>query len=637
MGLSWLRVVSALAAVVAGAPAASAAGEAALDPERLASLDLMAVPDAADPAAAPGDLAALRARIEEVVRRSQVPGVAVALVGPAGEVLIEGFGRADQGRAMDADALFRVGSITKSFICLAVMRLVEQGKLRLEDRVQALAPELAVRNPFERTHPLLVAHLLEHTSGFDEMRFNEIFDDAPARERTLREVLAVNPRSRVSRWEPGTRFSYSQPGYTTAAYLIEKASGMPYDRFLEEEVLRPLGIRAAMRLGEEARARLAQGHDGGQPEPYLHLLHRPSMNLMISAQGMSRLLQMLLGRGTIEGRRFLSPESIARIERSGTLPYGPSSVRYGLGNWGDVASPVPTRGHGGFMPGYSSIYRYSVARRFGFAVMVNDSRGWDAMGPIHRVIFQYLLNGAPPPPPPEEPLPAPALARWAGHYRLGAPEIEFLRFHTDVYNGADAIERNGALFLTFTSDEQPRTFRLVPTGADTFRFPRESESSVQFIRDARGKRALISGQRYYEEESASWAWARRWAVELALLLIMSTGWIPVFLLLRREPAEVEVLIRPLLAALCLLGMSLAFDHARENGHLGSRTATTITIWLLSWAFGLCSYSALSRAHEAGREVARLLRAYALVVSLAAVWITLHLSRYGLIGLRTWRW
>jgi len=63
----------------------------------------------------------------------------------------------------------------------------------------------------------------------------------------------------------------------------------------------------------------------------------------------------------------------------------------------------------------------------------------------------------------------------------------------------------------------------------------------------------------------------------------------------------------------------------------------VAFWLLSWGFGLCSYSALARARDAGREVAGFLRVYAVVVSAAAVWITLHLSRYGLIGLRTWRW
>jgi hypothetical protein len=109
------------------------------------------------------------------------------------------------------------------------------------------------------------------------------------------------------------------------------------------------------------------------------------------------------------------------------------------------------------------------------------------------------------------------------------------------------------------------------------------------------------------------------------------------LFLRRERAEAQVLLPPLLAALCLLGTSIAFHHARDSGLLGSRTGATVTVWLLSWAFGLASYRALSRAPAAPPEVPRLLRVYAFLASAACVWVTLHLSRYGLIGLRTWRW
>jgi hypothetical protein len=344
---------------------------------------------------------------------------------------------------------------------------------------------------------------------------------------------------------------------------------------------------------------------------------------------------MLLGRGTIEGRRFLSPASIERIERSGTLPYGPSSIRYGLGNWGDVSTPVHTRGHGGWMPGYGSVYRYSVERRFGLAVLVNDGEGWDTMGPINRALFQYLLKGNPPDPAPERPQPARVLARWTGHYRMASPEIEFLRFRSDVYGGVEVTARDGTLYLT--EQRRHRTDRLVATGPDTFRFPRDTDSSVQFIRDPGGGRVVIVGQTYYEEEAAWWAGARRWALELALLLMMTTVWIPVFLVFRREPDETRLLLPPVLAGLALWGMTSAFDQALENGHVGLRTGATVTVWLLSWAFPLLSYVAFSRARQAGREVAGLLRVYAFAVAGAAVWISLHLSRYGLVGLRTWRW
>jgi hypothetical protein len=289
------------------------------------------------------------------------------------------------------------------------------------------------------------------------------------------------------------------------------------------------------------------------------------------------------------------------------------------------------------MPGYASIYRYSRERQFGYAVLVNDSDSWGTPGGINKVINDYLFAGDPRPlpPPPRAPQPPANLAAWAGHYQLAAPEVEFLRFHTDVYAGVDLAVTEGALWLI--NPRKSRIIQLVPTGPDTFRHPREIGSSIQLTRDGAGRQVVVVGQTYYEKESAGWAAARRWALELSLLLLLSTGWIPIFFLLRREREEVAVLVRPLLAALCLLGMVVAFSHARETGDLGVCNATTIGVWVLSWAFGLLSYSALGNMRHASPEVPRPLRLYAFAVSAAAVWVAMHLSRYGLIGLRTWRW
>jgi CubicO group peptidase (beta-lactamase class C family) len=623
-----------MVAVLAGGTGASGSpGARPLDETDGLGVDaLQAVAEEPAAARAPAaDLRELRRRIAEIVARRPGLGVAVAVIGPEGS-LIEGFGRAAPERNMDANVLFRVGSVTKSLVSIAMMRLVEQGKIRLDDRVLALAPEIA-RNPFEKTHPLRVEHLLEHTAGFDEMRFNEIIDPARNEDRTLREVLAVNPRSREARWPPGTRHAYSQPGYTTAAYLIEKASGMPYERYLEEQVFRPLGMRtASMRLGPETRARLAQGHHGGRPEPYLHMIHRPAMNLMISAQDLSRLLRMLLGRGVIDGQRFLGAASVARIESS-ALPYGPPNVRYGLGNWGDVSGPVPMRGHGGFMPGYQSFYRYEPRLGIAYATLTNDTgRG---LGGVGGEIFAYLMAGRRPSPPPTVPQRPEVLAGYAGRYQLASPNIEFTRFHTDVYRGIEVTARGDQLWLTLP-EKSP--VPLVASGPGFFRFFRQSDSSIVFTRDAAGKRVVVIGQQYYEEESAWWAAARKWLMEGALTLLMSTLFIPIIIAARGVRSESALLLRPLLAALCLFGMSVAFGQAREHGLLGARSLVTVAFWLLSWAFGLMSYSALAHAARATRSEAHAaVRAYALLASLAAVWITMHLSRYGVIGLRTWRW
>ncbi len=136
-----------------------------LDPRReLAGLAVLAKADgvAAAVPALPSETAQLTRRIEKVVADSGSPGAAIAVVDRSGQLFTAGFGQAGPGRPMDDRALFRVGSLSKPFIALGILRLVEAGRLRLEDRVRLLVPEIETHNPWEATHPLQVAHLLEH-------------------------------------------------------------------------------------------------------------------------------------------------------------------------------------------------------------------------------------------------------------------------------------------------------------------------------------------------------------------------------------------------------------------------------------------------------------------------------------------
>jgi CubicO group peptidase (beta-lactamase class C family) len=587
-------------------------------------------------------------RVSEIVRAAGVAGASVALVTRDG-VWARGVGLASRAdaRPMTQDTLLRVGSISKSFVALAVMRLVERGRLRLEGRVRDLVPAVAVANRWEATHPLTVAHLLEHTGGFDEMRFNEVFAPDQREDRPLAEVLAVNPRSREARWPPGTRWSYSQPGYTVAAAVIEAVTGMPYERVVAEEVFRPLGIAgAALRLETPVRPRLATGYRRRRPLPYTTLLHRPAGNLMISAADLGRMVAMLLGRGELDGQRVLAADSVARIERSGTLPYGPADVRYGLGNWGDVSMRVPMRGHGGWVPGYQAIYRYSSSLGVGYVLLVNDDGADRVLGPLNKLLVKELLAGQRPAPPPELTVPEAALAQYLGYYRLASPGLEFMRFHSDLYGGVTVRARDGGLVLQGTDG---RERRVVASGPDRFRFPRQSGSSIQFLRGPDGRRALVVQQGYFEEASAAWAAARRSVIELALWLLSTTALAPLVLIallgiggLSRplDRAQAGLLLRPLLAALCLWGTTESFAAARHDGTLGACNRATVLVWLLSWGFAFAARGSLLAAIRAFRQPQPgqgLVRGYALATGAAATLIALYMAHYGLVGLRTWRW
>ena len=151
----------------------------------------------------------LKIAIEKVLEETKTPAVGLALVNKDGPVWIAGMGKANIENNVDANenTMFRIGSTSKMFVSLAVLKLQEEGHLNLHDRVRDLVPEIEFENQWEDTNPILVEHLLEHTTGWDDFHLTEYAhnDSVPV---SLKEGLDFHPHSRISRWIPGTRMAY---------------------------------------------------------------------------------------------------------------------------------------------------------------------------------------------------------------------------------------------------------------------------------------------------------------------------------------------------------------------------------------------------------------------------------------------
>ena len=252
------------------------------------------MPQAIEPYAvadAPRSLEELQQRISKILAHEHIAGASIALVDRNGPIWVGGLGVRDlaTGAPMDGDTAFRVGSLTKSVIALGVMRLVDQGKLDVDRPLREILPDVEIDNPWEAVAPVTLAHCLEHTAGFDDVRFNEIF--ASDEGISVRDALAINPRSRRVRWKPGTRHSYSNVGYTVAARAIEVASGEPFDVYLRREILAPMGIvDADFRRTSALTPRLAVGYMGAQPMVFRPFAHRPAGALLASARDIAKLV-----------------------------------------------------------------------------------------------------------------------------------------------------------------------------------------------------------------------------------------------------------------------------------------------------------------------------------------------------------
>jgi CubicO group peptidase (beta-lactamase class C family) len=339
---------------------------------------------------------------------------AVALVATGHQTLhITAIGSADRGRSkpMRTDALFWIASETKPITAAAVMMLVEDGRVNLDDPVAKYLPEFdeqmvvlektAERITLER--PRRGFTLRESLSHMTGLPFK-----SPVETPTLDALpLATAVRSYAAlplQWQPGTRYQYSNAGINTAARVLEVVSGMPYETFLDERIFKPLGMQdttfwpsaeqlqrlATSYKPDETKTRLVETTVGQLTYPLDDRVRRhpmPAGGLFSTAGDMARFGQMLLRGGELDGHRVLSEASVAEMCRRQT----PESVkeRYGLG----LAVGDDVYGHGG---AYATQLEILPSRNLVLVWMVQHA-GFPLDGKDAQAVFKQWARAMPAP------------------------------------------------------------------------------------------------------------------------------------------------------------------------------------------------------------------------------------------------
>src|SRR6516164_3415433 len=243
-------------------------------------------------------IAELQQQLEKILKDKHVPGVSVAIVKRDGPEWVTGLGLADvaSGTRATADTQFRIGSTSKAFASLSILKLANEGKLSLLDPAHKLVPEVWFENRWEATDPVLVVDLLEHTTGWDDLHLREYAKEAPAT-MGLREGLDYDHHSRISRWRPGTRMAYCNSGPAVAAYVVEKVTGERFEDYVQQNFFDPIGMKTATYFEPKSGLTNLYHADGKTPYPYWHILYRPSGAINASAKDMASYVQFFLNRG----------------------------------------------------------------------------------------------------------------------------------------------------------------------------------------------------------------------------------------------------------------------------------------------------------------------------------------------------
>ena len=596
----------------------------------------------------PQTLAELEQQVKAIMAENNIPGTGIALVSRDKILWVEGLGTANVAtkKAIDTDTLFRIGSISKSFVSLAILQLHEQGKLSLDDTLQELAPEIAFTNHWENSAPVQLAHLLEHTAGFEDIYLREYAYNHPT--ISLQDALAYNPVSRTSRWPPGTHMSYSNSGPVVAAYVVEKIAGQPFEEFVRENLFEPLAMETAdffLTTAVEARLTKSYQTDGVSELPYSHIIMRPSGAISATPRDMAHFVQMFLNNGSYNGTVILQPESIVRMETPATTLAAHQGIQagYGLGNYTTSENGFLFRGHDGGIDGFLSSFGYLPEHGVGYVYIINASNG-KAFDEIGRLIRTYLVRDLVPPDAPTTTIPLEQLQELVGYYEPVTPRLELSHFIERILGIVHIKSQPDQLLVTSILRESAI---LLPVAERQFRGPDDPIATTIFIKDEEAGNWILQATsgRFRGNFGMLPAWQvwLRWGTAIGSLLLMLSSlllalvWIPRRLLKKIKVQNLNVRVLPMLPTLCLFVIAALVMSSGDMVHqFGNATVVSVSTWLLSYLFAFTSFAGLTQvAHTWRWGVNRGVWIHALLVSLANVIVSLYLIRWGIIGLRTW--
>lgn len=192
------------------------------------------------------DLPQLKARLDHLAERKQFMGA--VLVAKGDQVLFrQVYGKAnyEQDQPLALDTRFRLASVSKQFTAAAVLKLQDQGKLSVDDPVCKWIDPCP-----DAWQPLRIHHLLSHTSGIPDLMAQAEWGRIRVTPRTPEELTQTSARYRLQ-FQPGTKIRYDNAAYNLAADIVAKASGMPFETYLEQAILKPLGLKDT---GSDAKA-----------------------------------------------------------------------------------------------------------------------------------------------------------------------------------------------------------------------------------------------------------------------------------------------------------------------------------------------------------------------------------------------
>lgn len=577
--------------------------------------------------------------IQTLMRQDHIVGMMLGIATKDSVLFTGGFGYADLAaqQRVDANTLFRMGSITKMFVSLGILQLVQSGKLNLQAPLKTIAPEVPFYNPWEATHPLRIIHLLEHTSGFDDIKLNNMYA-ADDHENKGIDMMLVHKNSMVCRWQPGERMAYCNPNYAILGYIIQKLTGQDFEQYATNSLLSPLGMtNSNFNLGSKTSLDTKEySFEGGDIRKVksVTLLSGAAGALWSNAHDMIKWLQLFLRNGD----PLFPPTTIAIMETPQSSLAARTGLRsgYALANQ-DVylGSKFPFRGHSGLVGTCFSSCYYNRDRNIGFVLSSNSNNN---NARIEALIVDYLQQTAVPVLLATQPTDAKAIAPYLGMYQFESPRNAISAFVDKLQNTPRIYLKNGELFI---KPLMGGATKLVQTAPLTFAWQGDNMGRIIFTTNSRGQRVMMQGGTYYEQSSAAPSIAYRLLLLLALVVSVGGAIAGLIAIVKKMMGRLQNQLLPrLLPFIGLAGLSWAVyylldvqKYTYKLSQLGSINFRTMVICLGTSLFAVTALATLGWALQ---QLIKQKKGWGwLLTALGMCTIALLLWQNGWVGLRTW--
>ena len=593
----------------------------------------------------PETIADLKIAIEKVLEETETPAVGLALVNNEGPVLITGLGKADIEKNTDANenTMFRIGSTSKMFVSLAILKLQEEGRLNLHDRVRDLVPEIEFENQWEDTNPILVEHLLEHTTGWDDFHLTEYAHNDPT-PVSLKEGLDFHPHSRISRWTPGTRMAYCNSGPPVAAYIVEKITGQSFEDYIQSSFFQPMGMENMTYFASEEYKQLgATLYEKGKPQDYWHILMRPSGAINASPIDMAKMVQFFINRGMVDSVRLISEASLKRMETPLTTTGAKAGLEagYGLNNYSSSFKSFVYRSHNGGVLGGLTDLSYLPDYDVGYAIMINSGNA-EALNRIIKLVRDFQTKDFETKKISPDSELTDQYADISGYYMPINPREQMIYFIERITNveriwskgdsvyikgllGGEIIKCIPAADLRYKSSETGQIIMVKATDPLAGKVIQTSWLTLKRISPIQAFGQLIVGALWLLFMLSSVIFGIIWAVRYWRGKI-SGG------------ANIRIRLWPLLISLFFLIILILIIASAANPFnlLGKVSIVSLSIMLLTIAFAITSvWSVVYVIKERYKSMNKLVYWHSAILSGLHLIVACYFTWYGILGIRLW--